>query len=86
MAAVYVERRRFVAKTLSERPWCEARFDGCTGRSESVNELIRRSHNGARYPGEPNRRENVYHSLCNRCHDAITVNSLWAKENGWEQT
>ena len=53
MAKVYREQRvPLVRRLLAERPACEIAWDAnCRGRSESVHEVIKRSHGGAIVPG-----------------------------------
>lgn len=83
-AAAYRERRDFVAKFLAAHPLCEARLEGCTGRSVDVHELIRRSHGGAIFPGQKGKRETGYLAVCRADHDWISAHPALAKEYGLE--
>lgn len=47
MARLYVRRSALVEDLLSERPWCEIRWDeGCTGRAVDVDEVLSRGRGG----------------------------------------
>jgi hypothetical protein len=84
MAALYVGRRAFVSAFLSANPWCQLQLSGCTRSATTVNEAVRRSHQGALYPGQPDKRETVYHALCVPCHNWLTEHPTDARANGWE--
>lgn len=57
-------RRAFVVEVLTERPWCEIRWDdGCTGRAVDVDELLSRAQGGSIL--DP---DNVQ-TACRYCHD-----------------
>lgn len=76
-AALNRKRVKFVSEVLAEVPFCEARLEGCTGRSIDVHEILTRAHGGSIID-----RENVA-ALCRRCHGFITVNPEWSLLNGW---
>lgn len=77
MSRLYEVRREIVARLLAERPQCEARIEGvCSGRSEDVHEVLRRSAGGS-IVDEANLR-----AVCRRCHDAIHRNPKAAMERG----
>lgn len=43
----YIERRALVAALLTDRPWCEIRWDtGCQGRAVDVDEIKSRGRGG----------------------------------------
>lgn len=85
MARLYrTERAPFVAAFLSANPRCQLQLNGCTGRATTVNEVIRRSHSGAIYPGQPGKRETAYMPACISCHSWLTEHPKEAKEQGWE--
>ena len=75
-----------MAKFLAINPRCALAREGCWGEATTLNELIRRSHQGAIYPGQEGKRENEYHALCIPCHMWLNENPLWARENGWEKS
>ena len=83
-AAAYVERRAFVAEYLAAHPWCEARLEGCAGRSVDVNEVTRRSHGAAIFPGQKGKRVTEYAAVCRPCHSWISEHPKLAKEFGLE--
>lgn len=83
-AAAYVERRKLVAEYLALHPMCEARLAGCTGRSEDVHEVVRRSHGAAIFPGQKGKRETGYLAVCRADHIWITEHPALAKEFGLE--
>lgn len=74
MEAKYVDRRAFVVKILSERPYCEAcpKFAAHDGLktyhrfgSRDVHELVRRSQGGSILD------ENNVLAVCRKCHERI---------------
>lgn len=74
MEAKYIDRRVFVAKILSERPYCEAcpkfaAYDGLKTyhrmASKDVHEIVRRSQGGSILD-----EANVL-AVCRKCHDRI---------------
>lgn len=84
MATLYRdERAPFVAKFIAEHPRCQFP-EPCLRASESVHEVIRRSHGGALYPGQPGKRETAYMALCNWHHDWVTSHPAEAKRLGLE--
>ena len=85
MKAAYRRRNVFVASFLELTPLCQMKLEGCQGRAVDVDELIRRSHGGAIYPDQPDKRENIYFALCRSCHDFKTTHPEWARANGWEE-
>ena len=82
MQAEYVLRRQFVREFIREHPYCQVQ--PCGALAVDVHEVIRRSHGGALYPGQPGKRETLYAALCRAHHERVTVNPTWARENGWE--
>lgn len=83
-ARLYVARRAFVAEFLAANPWCQARLEGCEGRSVDCHEVVRRSHGGAIFPGQEGKRETEYLAVCRRCHTWISEHPKLAKEHGLE--
>lgn len=83
-AKAYVARRKFVAEFLAANPVCQARLEGCTGASVDVHELVRRSHGGAIFPGQEDKRETAYLAVCRADHDWITSHPKLAQEFGLE--
>lgn len=93
MDALYEERKPFVAKTLSERPFCEAckvfaKYDGkvtfSNNPSRDVHELVRRSQGGSILD-----EENVL-AVCRPCHTRIgnypqLAFDLGLAKHGWER-
>ncbi|MFM9026628.1 MAG: hypothetical protein ACKOQ6_01360 [Bacteroidota bacterium] len=90
---IYVERRKFVARILNERPLCEAcvvfaKHDGKATYnqhlSRDVHELVRRSQGGSILD-----EENVL-AVCRPCHYRITTNpqlafDLQLAKRSWEK-
>lgn len=85
MARVYVERRRFVGEFLAERPRCEIRWDAnCRGRSESVHEVVKRSHGGEILPGpKADAQGQRFVAACLPCNGAIEDHPAEARARGW---
>lgn len=93
MEAKYVDRRAFVVKILTERPYCEAcpKFavhDGLKSYhrfgSRDVHELVRRSQGGSILD------ENNVLAVCRKCHERIGREPALAFELGlakksWER-
>lgn len=93
MEEKYVDRRAFVVKILSERPYCEAcpKFAAHDGLrtynrfpSRDVHELVRRSQGGSILD-----EDNVL-AVCRKCHDRIGREPNLAVELGlakrsWER-
>jgi 5-methylcytosine-specific restriction endonuclease McrA len=93
MEAKYVDRREFVVKILSTRPYCEAcpkfaKHDGLTTYnrfpSRDVHELVRRSQGGSILD-----EQNVL-AVCRKCHDRIgreprLAFDLGLAKHGWER-
>lgn len=93
MEAKYVDRREFVTKILSARPYCEAcpKFAANDGlkayhryASRDVHELVRRSQGGSILD-----EKNVL-AVCRKCHDRIgrepaLAFSLGLAKRGWEK-
>lgn len=76
-------RRELVAKVLSERPWCEAKMDGCTFRSEECHEVLSRARGGDFL------NEDEILALCGSCHRRVTrepmlAHSLGLLRHSWE--
>lgn len=79
-SAEMVERRKLVARLLTERPWCEAGIVGvCWGRAVDVHEILPRSQGGRIIGGG----DDEYLTLCRPCHSWITDHPREAKEKGW---
>lgn len=69
-----VVRRALVASLLAERPVCEARLAGCTGRAVDVHERLTRARGGSIL--DPEQAHMI--TVCRRCHEWITANPLAA--------
>ncbi len=68
-AGGYVAFSRAVRRN---RPDCEIRWEVCTGRSQGVHHVIKRSHGGALTPGDlADRQGQEFVSACNRCNREI---------------
>ena len=78
-AALMVQRRHLVKEILERRPNCEARLEGCSGRSVDVHERLNRSQGGKIVGGEPA----DYMALCRSCHRFITDHPKIAYELGY---
>lgn len=74
--ALAPKRRTFVAEVLTARPTCEAKLDGCTGRSTDVHELCRRSQGADLLAADE------VLALCRRCHSWVTEHPVEAVERG----
>jgi len=83
--ALYVGRRAFVAETLRERPRCEIVWDAnCRGRSESVHEVVKRSHGGALVPGpKADAQGQRFVAACLPCNGAVEDAPAEARRRGW---
>ena len=62
----------FTRAVQRARPNCEIRWEDCTGRSQGVHHVIKRSHGGALLPGpDADRQGQEFVSACNRCNQDI---------------
>ncbi len=77
-------RRAFVARMLEEFPNCQIGAAECTGRAQSVHEVIKRSAGGAILPG-PKAEEQGQRFLtaCFICNGYVERFPKWARENGF---
>ena len=84
-ARASVGRRAFVATTLADRPRCEIRWDDrCRGRSESVHEVVKRSHGGAIVPGPRAEAQGQrFVASCLPCNGAVEDAPAEARRRGW---
>ena len=84
-ARAYVDRRAFVAATLADRPRCEIRWDErCRGHSESVHEVVKRSHGGAIVPGPRAEAQGQrFVASCLPCNGAVEDAPAEARRRGW---
>ena len=85
-AALYREVRvPLVRRLLAERPRCEIRWDErCRGRSESVHEVIKRSHGGAIVPGPKAEAQGQrFVAACIPCNGAVEDHPAEARRRGW---
>lgn len=74
----YVLRRQLVASLLTERPWCEIRWDAnCQGRSVDVDELL-----GRGVGGDFLDLDNCQ-TTCRHCHDKKQQNPDEAELRGY---
>lgn len=72
------ERRPLVAGMLTERPWCEIRWDSrCQGRSVDVHEILSRGRGGS-ITDEAN-----CVTGCRYCHDQIDDHPQEAEDRGF---
>ena len=85
MAAVYVERRKFVATFLAEHPVCQIGLRDCTKVAVDVHEVTRRGRGSALYPGQPGKRPTRYLAACRVCHDYVTFHPDFARAEGFEE-
>lgn len=77
-ARIYVTRRQLVAALLSERPWCEIRWDAkCLRRSAQIHEPEMRSRGTDIL--DPDRCV----AACAYCHDAVHAHPAEATERDW---
>ena len=85
MTRAYVGRRAFVAATLAERPRCEIAWDErCRERSESVHEVVKRSHGGALVPGPRAEAQGQrFVAACLPCNGAVEDHPAGARRRGW---
>ena len=84
MARIYREHRApFVAAFLAAHPQCE--FPDCLSPSQDCHEVVRRSHGGALYPGQPSRRPTRYVALCRLHHDWTTTHPREAQAMGLDE-
>lgn len=76
--ALYVLRRRLVARILEERPWCELRWDAtCEGRSVDVDERLSRAQGGSVLD------EANLQAACRRCHTLKHLHPAEAVRRGF---
>lgn len=69
------------------RPNCEIRWEVCTGRSQGVHHVIKRSHGGALLPGDVAERQGQeFVSACNRCNREIENQPRRAKAEGFTKS
>lgn len=78
------QRIPLVRRILAERPFCEARWPGCTRRSEDVHEIVSRARGGSILD------EDNVKALCRHCHDEVTGNPqkahlLGLSRHSWER-
>ena len=80
-----VARRAFVATLLASRPACEIAWDSrCRGRSESVHEVVKRSHGGAIVPGaKADAQGQRFVAACLPCNGAVEDAPAEARKRGW---
>ena len=86
VAALYREQRiPLVRRLLAERPACEIAWDAnCRGRSESVHEVIKRSHGGAIVPGPKAEAQGQrFVAACLPCNGAVEDHPAEARSRGW---
>ena len=85
-AALYRDERvPLVRRLLAERPACEIAWDAnCRGRSESVHEVIKRSHGGAIVPGPKAEAQGQrFVAACIPCNGAVEDHPAEARRRGW---
>ncbi len=83
-AALMPARRAFVAEFLEANPACQIRGPDCTGRAESVHEVIKRSHQGAIVPGEKATAQGqVFMAACHVDNGYVEDHPAWARERGF---
>lgn len=72
-----VARRALVARILTDRPWCELRWDsGCEGRAVDVDEIVGRGVGGS-FLDEAN-----CQTACRHCHRRKTESPAEAQRRG----
>jgi hypothetical protein len=72
-----VIRKRLRKRLLEERPWCEARIQGCTRIGVDLHEIKTRARGGSITD-----EDNIL-ILCRHCHAFITVEPAWSQTNGF---
>lgn len=81
---LYDERRDFVRRELARRPRCEVGYEGCTGQSQDVHEVIARGRGGAIIPGlKADAQGQRWLSICRQCHEIVTIDSARARRDGF---
>lgn len=77
-AAVYIHRRRLVARLLEERPWCEIQWGPrCQGRAVDVDEKLSRAAGGSLLD------ESNLQTVCRWCHEMKHTHPAEAVERGF---
>lgn len=79
-----VKRREFTSAMLLVRPNCELRSPVCTGRSQAIDEALKRSAGGAIIPGQLAEAQGQrFYAACHPCNTYKEDHPRWAMEQGF---